>query len=130
MAFTVWAVSALPASKATVSHEIMIWNARAGQNPAGSPRGSLDVNGTTYDVYVEENHGDASGANKNAWTYVAFVARKPVWHGPLDISAFIDYLLDHKLLSRSHYLTSLELGNEVCQGTGIAEIQDFSLRFQ
>ncbi len=130
MAFTVWAVSALPASKATISHEIMIWNANSGQSAAGKRRGTLDVAGTTYDVYVEENHRDASGANANVWTYVAFVSRRPVLSGQLDISAFLDYLLERGILSRSHYLTSLEIGNEVSQGTGIVEIKDFSIKFQ
>lgn len=129
MVFTLWAVSKLPASKATISHEIMIWNANSGQTPAGKRRGTLDVMGTTYDAYVEENHKDNSGANANVWTYVAFVSRRPVLNGPLDISAFTDYLLEQGILSRNHYLTSLELGNEVCQGTGIVEIKNFSVHF-
>jgi hypothetical protein len=129
MAFTLWAVSALPASKTTISHEIMIWNADGGQSAAGKRRGTVAVMGTIYDVYVEENHKDASGENANVWTYVAFVARRPVLNGPLDISAFIDYLLQQKILPSNHYLTSLELGNEVCQGTGIVEIKDFSIKF-
>ena len=129
MAFTMWIVSALPASKSGITHEIMIWNANGGQAPAGSRRGAVNVNGVTYDVYVEENHKDASGANANVWTYVAFVAQEPVWQGPLEMSAFLDYLIAHGLLSRNHYVTSLELGNEVCQGAGIVEIQDFSIRF-
>jgi len=130
MAFTMWAVRALPASKDGISHEIMIWNANGGQSPAGTRRGTLDVQGNTYDVYVEENHGDASGNNRNVWTYVAFVAREPVWRGPLDLSVFLDYLLQQKILSQDHCLTSLELGNEVSQGEGVVEIRDFAIRFQ
>ncbi len=130
MSFTLWAVRALPATKGHISHEIMIWNANAGQTPAGTRRGTFNVQGNTYDVYVEENHKDASGANANVWTYVAFVAQRPVWRGPIDMSAFLDYLLQLGILSRDHFLTSLELGNEVCTGTGIVEIQDFSIRFQ
>jgi len=130
MTFSVWAVSSLPASRSTISHEIMIWNARSGQQPAGQKRGVLNVQGTDYDVYVEENHKDNSGATTATWTYVAFVARKPVLHGPLEITAFTRYLVEQKLLSTDHYLTSLELGNEVCQGTGIVELQNFALRFE
>jgi hypothetical protein len=122
-------VSSLPASKNTISHEIMIWNANSGQNPAGTRRGTLNVEGTSHDVYVEEDHRDSSGANPNVWTYVAFVAQKPVWHGHLDTSVFVDYLLHQRLLSRDRYLTSLELGNEVSNGTGIVEIKDFSVNF-
>ncbi len=130
MAFTLWAVSGIPASRSNISHEIMIWNANAGQAPAGSKRDTLNVGGTAYDVYVEEGHKDASGENANVWTYVAFVAQQPVWRGPLDLSAFLDYLLAHGILTKEHYVTSLELGNEVSQGAGIVEIQDFEIEFR
>ena len=130
MVFSLWAVRALPATRSGISHEIMIWNANSGQTPAGAHRGTLNVQGTTYDVYVEENHRDNSGANANVWTYVAIVAQKPVLHGPLDMSAFLDYLLQQGILSRNDYVTSLELGNEVCNGTGIVEIKNFAARVQ
>jgi hypothetical protein len=128
MAFSLWAVSALPVSRSVISHEIMIWNANSGQPSAGTRSGTLDVAGTTYDVYVEKNHKDASGSTFKTWTYVAFIARRNVLMGPLDLSVFVDWLLEHELLSRNHYLTSVELGDEVCQGTGIAEIQNFSIK--
>jgi len=127
MTFTMWAVSSLPQSMSAITHEIMIWTVNHGQVPAGSPHGALDVNGTTYDVYVEKKHADASGANANVWMYVAFVARRPVLNGPLDLDAFVAYLLQQGLLTEDDFLTSVELGNEVSQGAGIVELQDFSL---
>jgi len=128
MSFTMWAVSSLPSTRSVITHEIMIWTVNRGQTPAGTRRGVLDVNGTTYDVYVEEKHGDASGANANVWMYVAFVARRPVLNGPLDLDAFIAYLLQQGLLTKDHFVTSVELGNEVSQGAGIVELRDFSVR--
>jgi hypothetical protein len=130
MAFSLWAVSALPASRNVITHEIMIWNAHSGQSPAGSRQGAIEVSGVPYDIYIEKNHKDASGSTRQVWTYVAFVAERPVLKGPIDLSAFVDWLLEHKLLSRDHYVTSVEMGNEVCQGTGIVEVRDFSVSVQ
>ena len=87
----------------------------------------MSASGTTYDVYIEENQRDASGKNANSWNYIAFVARKPVFHGPLDLSVFIDYLLRRGTLSPNHYVTSLEFGNEICHGAGVTEIQNFAI---
>lgn len=130
MAFSLWGVSGLPASRSNISHEIMIWTARDSQAPAGQRVDTFSVNGTTFDVYIEEHQRDASGRNANTWTYVAFVPAKPLWRGPLDISAFLDYLLRRGTLPANHYLTSVELGNEISQGTGITEIRDFALSFE
>jgi len=127
MTFTMWGVSSLPPSRSTISHEIMIWTLNNGQVPAGSAYGAVDVNGTTYDVYVERKHADASGANANVWMYVAFVARTPVLSGPLGLDAFIAYLLQQALLTKDHFITSVELGNEVSQGFGTVELHNFSL---
>jgi hypothetical protein len=129
MVFSLWGVSAIPTSRKDITHEIMIWTVRAGQSPAGQRVDAMSVNGVTYDVYIEEHQRDASGQNVNTWNYVAFVAQKPVLRGPFDISAFIDYLLRRGTLNSSHYLTSIEFGNEVCQGAGVTEIHDFAINF-
>jgi len=130
MVFSLWGVSDIQAPRKNITHEIMIWTDRAGQSPAGQRVDSMSVNGATYDVYLEEHQRDASGENANTWTYVAFVARKPSLRGPLDISAFIDYLLRRGTLNSTHYLTSLEFGNEVCHGVGVTEIQNFAINIQ
>ncbi len=130
MAFSLWAVSSLPASRNVITHEIMIWTANKGQRPGGTKRNILIADGIVYDVYVEENHADNSGKNANHWTYVAFVPGQPVLAAHLDVSSFIDYLLQRRILTTNHYLTSLEFGNEVSEGSGIVEIRKFSLSFQ
>ncbi len=130
MAFSLWAVSSLPASRSVITHEIMIWTANSSQSPGGTKRNVLIVDGSVYDVYAEENHADNSGQNSNHWMYVAFVPRTPLLNGSLDISSFIDYLLQKQMITDRHYLTSLEFGNEVSEGIGIVEVRDFSLLFR
>lgn len=126
-AFSLWVVSALPVSRSVISHEIMIWNANAGQPSAGRRRGTMDVAGTTYDINVDQDHEDASGSTSKRWTYVAFIARRNVLKGPLDLSVFVDWLLQHDVLSKNQHLTSVGLGDEICEGTGVAEIRNFSI---
>jgi hypothetical protein len=127
MSFSLWVVSAVPPTKKDITHEIMIWTDHHWQSPAGRRVDSLDVNGTKFEVYIEPHQHDASGENANTWTYVAFVAEHPVLRGPLEISAFLDYLLHRGTLTSNDYLTGIELGNEVSQGTGLTEIRDFAI---
>ena len=130
MVFSLWSVSAVPPSPQDISHEIMIWTAYARQSPAGHRVDSIAVQGITYDVYIEPHQTDASRQNSNAWTYVAFVPAIPVFRGPLQITPFLDYLLRRGTLSGGQYLTSLEFGNEVSQGAGIAEVREFAIHVE
>ena len=128
LTFALWFVSSLPAGRSVISHEIMVWVAREGwQRPAGKPRDSVALGSNRFDVFIEQRQRDASGANANQWTYVAFVAQKPVLHGPLDLSLLLDSLLSAGVLSRRHVLTSVELGSEVSEGAGSVELTGFSV---
>jgi len=106
----------------------MIWIANGGQRPSGIRRGSVEVNGVVFDTYINARQHDASGASPNEWTYVAFVARTPVLQGPLDITRFLDTLVPLGIVTPKMWITDVELGNEVADGAGIAEVEDFSLQ--
>ncbi len=126
-AFEFWTVSSLPASPSVITHEVMIWIDNKDMTPAGVWTDVFTLGGTTYDMFVRESHGDASGKNPQKWTYVAFLARKPVLKGPLDISAFAAFLQSRKLLGRALYMTGLELGNEVVTGSGRTEVRGYTV---
>jgi hypothetical protein len=127
LAFELWPVSAVPGNKDVIKSEIMIWIAHQNLTPAGEKVGDLEVDGTAFDVWVKKGHCDASGVFSNTWDYVAFVAHRPVLKGPLDISAFLNYLLKKGLVEKEHYITSVELGNEIISGKGIARIRDYRI---
>ena len=129
LAFEVWPVSALPGNKDTIASEVMFWIAHAGQTlaPAGHVEGTIDVGGTTFDMYVNRNHSDASGANANTWPYIAFAARTAVLKGPLDFGAFFDYLMQKGLLKQDQWITGIELGNEIQTGTGVTRVRNFAV---
>jgi hypothetical protein len=127
MAFSLWAVTDPSSPKETISHEIMIWNVNSFMTPAGSLKDSIVVDGVNYKMYARIGHGDASGGTSHTWTYVAFVAERPVLKGPLDIGAFVGHLVKKGILTEKNYITSVELGNEVVNGSGCAEISDYSI---
>ncbi|QTL97511.1 hypothetical protein GM661_05695 [Iocasia frigidifontis] len=127
MAFSLWAITDPANPKKTISHEIMIWNVNHNMTPAGQRKETITVSGHVFDVYVKNSHGDDSGANANIWTYIAFSPRKSIFKGPLDISAFIDYLIDQEILTSANYITSIELGNEIVTGKGITEISNYAI---
>ncbi len=129
LAFSLWAVSRLPATPESVKTEVMIWTAQSGQRPSGKPLGVVTINGVRWEVWVNEHQTDVSGSNSSEWTYVAYIAQTPVTDGPLPISAFLDDALDRKLLSPEMYMTDVELGNEVSEGSGMAQIRGFQLHF-
>lgn len=130
MAFSMWAIADPNAPKASITHEIMIWNANNGLTPAGKKQGTLQVNGVRFDVYIKPGHTDDSGANDNSWTYIAFAAQKPVLRGSLDLSDFITYLLKQGILTPDNYITAVELGNEIVGGTGLVEITDYLIEVE
>lgn len=128
MAFTLWGISNTNNPKGSITHEIMIWIANRGGHPAGIKRGTLQASGVDFDVYVNPDQSDNSGANQNRWTYVAFVAQKPLLKGQLDLDTLTDYLLKQGIMAIPTYLTSLELGTEISSGEGKAEILDYEVR--
>ena len=69
------------------------------------------IDGVTYDLYVNPVFGQP-------WKYIAFASHPAQLEGTLDVKKFLDYLVDRGHVPSDHYLPSLELGNEVKEGTG------------
>ena len=127
LAFEFWTVSSLPARPSLITNEVMIWIDNRGMTPAGAWTDVFKLDGVTYDVFLRENHGDASGKSAQTWKYVAFLARSPVLKGPLDIGAFAAFLQSHKLLVKKTYMTDVEIGNEVVTGSGRTEVRGYKV---
>jgi len=127
MAFSLWAVSKLPAVKENISLEIMVWNVNSGEVPGGEKIGTLTAGGTDFDIYFKPDQGMVTGPDPFAWKLVSFVARKPFLKGALDFGTFIDELLARNILAPGDYLTSFELGDEVSEGTGRVTVRTLDL---
>jgi hypothetical protein len=127
MAFEFWMVSALPPSKDTITHEVMIWIAGEQLGAAGEMVGKTTIDGNTFSVFLRKNHGDISGANRNTWTIISLLADKPVLHGPLDVGHIIDYLLKNGYLRAGLYVANFELGDEVERGSGTTIVRNYKV---
>ena len=130
MAFDLWTVSSLPPARGSITHELMIWLAENRLGPAGTLTTTATIAGHQFRVFVEQTHGDASGAYSNTWTIVSLLPDKPILHGPLDIGAIISYLVQNRLLDSNLYIAVLELGNEVSYGSGKTEIRNYAVHVE
>ncbi len=114
LAFEMWVTSANPPTTGKITHEVMIWVDHTIW-PA-MPEFIVDeveIDGAVYDVYIDprsESEGDSK--------YIAFSSRKRALSGKLNFEKFLDYLIAHHSLPDDQYVTSVELGNEVIEGTG------------
>jgi hypothetical protein len=128
LAFELWATRDLAHPVRGLTHEIMIWTAHGGAlRPAGERIGALTVGGVRFDAWLRRDHGDASGNAGNRWTYLAFVAERPVLEGSLELSAFLDWAVEQGLVDRGVWITNVELGNEVVGGTGTLVLREYAV---
>ena len=114
--YDIW-LNGLADSKST---EVMIWTYDNGQSPGGSPGGSFNDAGQTYDVY------HSSAPNQ----YVAFVARSYKLSGHLNLLAFFNYVIAKGWIPSSSTLYQICNGVELVSTNSKPEkftINDFSV---
>jgi hypothetical protein len=109
--------------------ELMIWSysTKHHMNPAGSHTGDIQVDGETWEVWVDKNWGDVSGANTNKWIYLTFRATHQSLQAKYDAIKFIHYAIEHELLPHNVYIADVELGTEIMSGSGLAWVKSFSV---
>lgn len=127
MAVSLWAVSRLPAVQQNIALEIMIWNVAHGQKPVGRRIGDLRTVGTVFDLYLKTDQGMVTGPDPFTWPMVQFVAAEPILKGSLPLRPFLDALIQRGILAPDHWLTDIELGNEVTEGRGTVTLRTFSV---
>jgi hypothetical protein len=130
LAFEFWTIGSPPARKDKIVHEVMIWVAVSRLGPAGNLVAKAPIAGHSFRVFAAGGHGDASGNSSNTWTIISLLAEQPILHGPLDIGAIIDYLVQNRLLDKDLYVACLELGNEVSSGTGRTEVRNYDVHLE
>ena len=123
LAYDIWLTSSNPPIPDTITHEVMIWMARTFEaQPRQYLAGQVVVDDIAYDLYLRPNFHPASGAG-----YIAFVSQEPQFSGVVDVVALLGYLVEHDHISADHYVASVELGNEVIDGTGELWLQRFQV---
>ncbi len=127
LAFEFWVVTGQPITKDVITHEVMIWVASDNLGAAGSEVAQATIAGHNFSVNKQEGHGDDSGGVSNTWTIISLLSDKPILHGPLDVGAIIDYLVQQRLLDARLWIANFELGDEVKRGAGTAVIRNYSV---
>lgn len=107
--------------------ELMIWSYATPNHmgPAGVHKGDFEAGNQIWEVWVEKDWSDASGANKNRWVYITFRAKDKKLKAMFDVIDFINYAVKQKILPRRFYIADVELGTEIMSGSGLAWVKKF-----
>ncbi len=111
LAFSMWVTPDNPPTEENITHEIMIWVDRTfvPQLPEFQVA-QVEIDDVRHDLYINPELPFGK--------YIAFTSHQDQLSGTLNFEKFLDYLVDHGHLPADHYVTSVELGNEVIEGTG------------
>lgn len=115
---------------ADISADINIWTGGFDFDPSGERIGQATIGGVTFEVWHARDMGDASAASSYRWTHIVYRSTTPHTSISLDVKAFLEDALARELISPSHYVSSIELGNEVMTGTGETWIKHLSLEIE
>jgi xyloglucan-specific endo-beta-1,4-glucanase len=117
VAYDIWlGTSAAPSNP---SDEIMIWLSHVGVGPNGSAAGRPVIAGAGWTLYE-------SDATSPPWHVHTFIRDDNVNCATLNITDFINYLVQNQGLDPSKYLVGIEAGPETLNGQGQLDTQYYS----
>ena len=88
------------------------------------------LDGQTWEVWVNKNWGDASGANSNRWIYLTFRAKDSSLHASFDVAKLTACAVEKGILPKQFYYADVELGTEIMSGSGLAWVKDFKVEIE
>ncbi|ANS62849.1 endo-1,4-beta-glucanase [Streptomyces lincolnensis] len=103
--------------------EMMVWlNRQNGAGPLGTKRETVNVGGTSWDLYV----GKIVNPN-SSWNVYSFVRTTNTNSATTDLTGLANTLVQKRLLANTSYLTSVEAGTEVFTGRGKLSTSAYSV---
>ncbi len=97
--------------------EIMIWlYAGGGAGPIGSQVGTVSVAGASWNLY---------SGNNGYWNVRSYVRTSNTTSATFNLMDFLKDLMERNLLTEGKYLSSIEAGTEIFNGTGTLDTSSF-----
>ena len=130
------------ASFKVVSHEIMVWVDRSeglyGVGGEGAIFDSASIDGAAYNFHRQDNFdpynitqppGEVPDYTNSIQQFLLTDCPCPAnrYSGTLDMAAFYDWLVDEGHVDPSYYVTVIEFGNEVVEGTGETWLREYEV---
>ena len=131
LAFDVWVTDSERPTPSDITHEIMIWvgeRTRAWEPSPGYLAKRVAIGGATYDLTIRPHAEWLNEHGAPDVAYIAFNSRTAQVSGRIDVKKFLDYLTDHDHLPADGYVASVELGNEIMNGTGELWLKSYEIR--
>ncbi|WP_341280940.1 glycoside hydrolase [Paenibacillus sp. FSL H8-0537] len=116
-AYDIWLHSTGTATwSSTPTEEIMIWNRwTSGVGPIGGLVASnVSIGGQGYDVY----RGEITDNGVHQWWVYSFLKRTQTDHFTINVKNFTDYLVGKSYFPKTRYVSSIEYGTEITNGSG------------
>ncbi|WNO10045.1 GH12 family glycosyl hydrolase domain-containing protein [Teredinibacter sp. KSP-S5-2] len=116
-AYDIWITNDAQSKTEHIEAELMIWTSGE-MLPPFAPISEETVDGVLYDFYYY-----------NGWEnpYIVFRRKTPAYDLSLNIQSFLTRLIEKGYITESHYLASVEFGNEVHAGFGETRVSLFSV---
>lgn len=110
-----------------ISTELMVWTVSAGLQPGGTKLAVVTIDGQDFEVWYAADWGDASGSSGQRWRYIAYRATAELSTASVNLQKILADASARGLVDPTHYVASLELGNEVIGGSGSTWVRQFAL---
>jgi uncharacterized protein YcfL len=113
-------------SDVPITHEIMVavesYGGYGQQNPDWFVE-EVTINGVRYKVYKADNFPPDGGEQR--FRFLVFRMLTPMTQGTLEFKPLFDYLKARGLIQGDEYLSSIEFGSELVEGTGDVTVDSF-----
>jgi hypothetical protein len=112
-----------------ITAEIMFWmDYKEGARPAGKVIESPTFDGVTYELWKADEIGDKGDGR--GWTLYSFKSPTVRHQGTISIHQLLDHLVKKGHVNPSHYVASVEFGNEVMGGSGTTWVKRFEVELE
>ncbi|KAJ7812826.1 glycoside hydrolase family 12 protein [Mycena olivaceomarginata] len=106
-------------ASASSTYEVMVWlSARGGATPAGSPVGTVSINGISWRFYK---------STVKTWTIFSFFAPSEVTNYNSDLKPFFTYLAQNQGVPSSQFLVQAQAGTEPFVGSATLSTSSYSI---